>query len=525
MRFHFSEIKTLPKLAWCARVAKGGEVVEVLHGPAVETFQNYFFEGAWPGDFGNTELQDQHFVAGSGCYLREGKPVFVAPTNLIVSLFSAQRENSLYFSNSLVFLLTRIGDKPSPAYPDYFFDFAYQMRRGLHQSHPPLPTESGGGFSLHKWENFEVDRALRIQTINKPRAPFPESFESYRAMLLKTLAALFSNAADTRRKVSYQPLAMLSQGYDCNACSALAGRAGCREGLTFYKTGAQGEREDSGKEVANYLGLECHEYDSSAMRPNEELVEAEFTASAVKPTSLILTLAQDRLVNSILVTGRPGDNMWDGPGRPQPYLPDMRGPTNTSIASAGEEEFRLRVGYIRVPAANIGGTHRLELARLSDSEAMKPWSVGGSYDRPIPRRILEEYGVPRPIFGQRKRAGLATNRLSLASEESFREFYRTIEVPQWFRRPPRLRWKDIPDLLGSILFTLSVLPWQPKSAPLFRALLPLTENFTRCSARAFPPAGYFQFEWQYLYLFHWGFEQVSKRYSLQSSECFENNLS
>ena len=50
MRFHFSEIKTLPKLAWCARVAKGGEVVEVLHGPAVETFQNYFFEGAWPGD-------------------------------------------------------------------------------------------------------------------------------------------------------------------------------------------------------------------------------------------------------------------------------------------------------------------------------------------------------------------------------------------------------------------------------------------------------------------------------------------
>jgi hypothetical protein len=35
---------------------------------------------------------------------------------------------------------------------------------------------------------------------------------------------------------------------------------------------------------------------------------------------------------------------------------------------------------------------------------MKPWDVAGDYSRPICRRILEEKGVPRELFGQRKNA-------------------------------------------------------------------------------------------------------------------------
>ena len=38
---------------------------------------------------------------------------------------------------------------------------------------------------------------------------------------------------------------------------------------------------------------------------------------------------------------------------------------------------------------------------------MKPWVLGTDYDRPIPRRILEERGVPRAAFGQVKRASVA----------------------------------------------------------------------------------------------------------------------
>jgi hypothetical protein len=36
---------------------------------------------------------------------------------------------------------------------------------------------------------------------------------------------------------------------------------------------------------------------------------------------------------------------------------------------------------------------------------MKQWSIAGSpYDRPIPRRIVEQAGVPRAMFGARKQA-------------------------------------------------------------------------------------------------------------------------
>ena len=45
---------------------------------------------------------------------------------------------------------------------------------------------------------------------------------------------------------------------------------------------------------------------------------------------------------------------------------------------------------------------------------MQPYSVGGDYDRPIPRRIVEEAGVGRHKFGMRKNA---TNpRLSISPE-------------------------------------------------------------------------------------------------------------
>jgi len=36
---------------------------------------------------------------------------------------------------------------------------------------------------------------------------------------------------------------------------------------------------------------------------------------------------------------------------------------------------------------------------------MDLWSVGGGYDRPIARRIAEEAGIPRHLFGQIKKGG------------------------------------------------------------------------------------------------------------------------
>jgi hypothetical protein len=61
----------------------------------------------------------------------------------------------------------------------------------------------------------------------------------------------------------------------------------------------------------------------------------------------------------------------------------------------------LHIGYV---PPYIGARSRKSLFDLANSEAMRPWSIGGTYDRPIPRRLGEDAGVPRDRFGQRKLA-------------------------------------------------------------------------------------------------------------------------
>ena len=45
----------------------------------------------------------------------------------------------------------------------------------------------------------------------------------------------------------------------------------------------------------------------------------------------------------------------------------------------------------------------MKINYISNSDEMKRYSVGGDYDRPIPRRIVEEMGVHRDEFGQSKK--------------------------------------------------------------------------------------------------------------------------
>jgi hypothetical protein len=77
------------------------------------------------------------------------------------------------------------------------------------------------------------------------------------------------------------------------------------------------------------------------------------------------------------------------------------------MSGASMTEFRLRVDFVHVPAPFIGARRFPKILEIANSEAMKPWSVGTDYDRPVARRIVEDAGVPRAAFGQQKRATTA----------------------------------------------------------------------------------------------------------------------
>jgi hypothetical protein len=58
----------------------------------------------------------------------------------------------------------------------------------------------------------------------------------------------------------------------------------------------------------------------------------------------------------------------------------------------------------------------MSLKAICNSKEMEPWSVGGTYDRPIARRIIEGAGIPRGTFANYK-IGMATVSFNVPDDE------------------------------------------------------------------------------------------------------------
>jgi hypothetical protein len=72
------------------------------------------------------------------------------------------------------------------------------------------------------------------------------------------------------------------------------------------------------------------------------------------------------------------------------------------MSGSGLAEIRLHAGFINAAIPFIGARRTESIRRISQGDDMRPWSIGGNYDRPIPRRICEEAGLPRNAFGMQK---------------------------------------------------------------------------------------------------------------------------
>ena len=80
----------------------------------------------------------------------------------------------------------------------------------------------------------------------------------------------------------------------------------------------------------------------------------------------------------------------------------------------------------------MGGSTLDALHRITRSSEMKEYSVAGDYDRPIARRIVEEAGVERHLFGQRNIGGagrwiLHPKHLTPDSRRDYEAFCRQVE--------------------------------------------------------------------------------------------------
>ncbi|MEX2546814.1 MAG: hypothetical protein WD830_03385 [Chloroflexota bacterium] len=118
-------------------------------------------------------------------------------------------------------------------------------------------------------------------------------------------------------------------------------------------------------------------------------------------------------------------------------------------------EFRLRADFYHVAPPVFGAAQDPGSPRLLDRAEMEPFRVGGHYDRPIPRRLAEEAGIPRGSFGVAKRAANVLLQrdgpagLTERSRRSLEQFVRSEGRPVAFRtrRPTRRSERGI--ILGA----------------------------------------------------------------------------
>lgn len=118
---------------------------------------------------------------------------------------------------------------------------------------------------------------------------------------------------------------------------------------------------------------------------------------------------------------------------------------------------RLCVGFVHLPLPACAALHAPAVRRITAAAEMWPWSLGGGYDRPIPRRFAEDAGVPRQLFGRRKMGGTAPPfGLTPASKRDFLEYRERLaraghrlpgtpsrmlaEARRRLRRHPQLWW-------------------------------------------------------------------------------------
>jgi hypothetical protein len=272
--------------------------------------------------------------------------------------------------------------------------------------------------------NVAVGSDLECQESAKVAPPCWRDFREYRGFLVDTLAALRQNAT-TSRRTPYGLLTSISSGYDSPAASALASEVGCREAVTF-RTGLEvcdtwAETDDSGARVAEALGLRVREFSRTDYLRADPIAAAEFAACG-DAFDLQLAAFEQELPRKLFFTGMAGDVFWDRWNKSPIRLLGRSFPINGE--SLGE--FRLRLGFVHVPVPYFGAVHHQAIHAISNLAEMAPWSLGNAYDRPIPRRIVEEKGVPRHWFGQSKKGSFAAvlwGRGRVGRLTSFEDFY------------------------------------------------------------------------------------------------------
>ena len=405
--------------------------VLVRCGPQVETGNEWFCEAAWAGDYEEGAFDHTDIVAGTGGRLRDAGAYFVSSGSTVDRLHSFQRNGEVLVSNSLPCLLVAVSASLSPSYPRYSQDME-TITEGF-QDHKRFLQTSAGPVQFTYFNNLLWDGRV-LDTLPKPGGDEDfRDFESYHGFLSSCMEAIIRNAASGVRQYPLNPIATLSTGYDSPTVATIASQFGCDEVISFDK--ARSGVSDSGEAIARNLGLKQYTVDTETWR-SIPYAEVPFIAGCDIGES-IYAPAEPHLQRRLLLTGYPGDGMWKIAIKNLDT--DLKRGDRSGLALT---EYRLWAGFLHCPVPHWGGRQKREIDRIGHSPEMQPWSLThSSYNRPICRRIVESAGVPRELFGIKKKAAGRIISEEFLTPLSLQDYLEWLKQHRWdwlrqYRLPP-----------------------------------------------------------------------------------------
>jgi hypothetical protein len=390
MRFEFTSTIKLPALAWAALIVPHRPTVRVIAGDGVIHRNNVFWEGLSLVPEAPDAASRQHFPLSTGGLAQHDQVTFWTPGHILDRLFLIQSSGRIFVSNSLPFVLRVSGVGLAKGYLHYPWQFGHIV---AHSQSAPL--EKGSVWIISN-ANLAIGDEGRIHVSAKPAAP---KFADY-AEYIGLVHAFLDQVAEANRQSAggpYVPIATLSSGYDSPAAAVLAKRIGLTQAISICDSRGGSGDDDSGEAIARHLGLKIRVAPRNEYRTAGWPAERLFYVFGLPEDIYMYPFAAD-LRRTLLVSGVKGDTLWDR------NVENADGTWSWDPGGATLQEFRLRVGFVHLPPAFYGWKHHSDLIKISRSPDLSPWSLGTSYDRPIARRLVEESGVPRELFGMRKRA-------------------------------------------------------------------------------------------------------------------------
>lgn len=413
MQLSYTLIEDFPPLAWVATYQPDRKTTTVLHGRFVETHPQFFVEGAWAGDFMEGHIQNSDTVFGSGGRLTDGSVMFVSCTATTDFLYHSDDINHFAISNSLPLLLALLNDKLQPACSDYS-RINMSILDGIRKFRPDIPTQKGHVTRVMHSNIRFGEEGLAI--MGKPLPPSFQQFEDYRDFMRDRIGSLFANARHPSRQLPMKVFSTQSKGYDSTAVNALAAPYGVdkvftspqsKERRSFYLGKHVDQPSDDGTPICESLGLSCTTIDRLQFQKGLAHEQYYWAGLDNNPDLNLHHIHAYIETPTLLLTGNLGEIWYTSEAIGKARLPTFNDELiRWDQAGHGLGEVRLTAGMVQVAVPFIGARNRKDVLKITDDSSMDAYRLRGGYDRPIARRIAEEAGVPREMFGQIKLASI-----------------------------------------------------------------------------------------------------------------------